>query len=153
MSTINWRRVVLGGLAAGLALLVIETVMEHLVFRIIPGVGSEFVRLDSLNLSRQSWTFGNHLFQLLLPFAAGMLLVFLYAAIRPRFGAGPKTAILAALIVVSYWLILLAYFVNVGLFPVQLGVASLVDNLIVLPVAALAGAAVYKERVDDPGSS
>jgi hypothetical protein len=79
-------------------------------------------------------------------FAAGIAIVWVYAAMRPRFGAGPKTAMLAG---VTVWA--LAYALGTAapvflhLFPVGLTATMLAVELVETLVAGLAGAAVYKE--------
>jgi hypothetical protein len=79
-------------------------------------------------------------------FVIGVLLVWLYAAIRPRFGAGPKTAITAGVVL---WL--LAYVWPslgtglMGFIPMKLLLVSTLWGLGEVILAALAGAAVYTE--------
>jgi hypothetical protein len=73
--------------------------------------------------------------------------VWLYAAIRPRYDAGPKTAIRAG---VFTWAVgvFLANLSNypLGLFPTRLLVVSSIVALIEIVVATLVGAWVYKEE-------
>ena len=70
----------------------------------------------------------------------------LYAAIRPRFGPGPKTAARAgiAIWVLGYVLPNLTYMV-VGLAPTNLTIASTAVELMETILAAIAGTALYKE--------
>lgn len=81
-----------------------------------------------------------------LGFVLGVLLVWLYAAIRPRFGPGPKTAAIAGVVV---WF--LAYFWStvgfgmMGVFPSRLLVIGLVWGLVELILAALVGGRLYSE--------
>ena len=80
-------------------------------------------------------------------FLAGIFLVWLYAAIRPRFGAGPKTAVYAGL---AFWVVAgLFHGVSeapMGLFPLSLYLATVACGVVLVPVAAVAGAWVYKEE-------
>jgi hypothetical protein len=76
----------------------------------------------------------------------GFIAIFLYVLMRPRFGPGVKTAILAGVVMwIAYSLTGLAQFIPLGFFSnvlwVKLGFAQLVTSII----AAIAGAAVYKE--------
>ena len=76
----------------------------------------------------------------------GIAMVWLYAAIRPRFGEGPKTAVLAG---AAMW------FMNYGLggsfpvvthlFPLGLAAVTTLIGLVEVVVAGLAGARVYRE--------
>src|SRR5688500_12444190 len=92
MSGINIRRVILGGLAAGLVANGFDFVITSYV------MGTEFaVMVARLNVSQEAarswiWVFA------VADFLWGLLLVFTYAAIRPRFGPGPRTAIIGAMI-------------------------------------------------------
>jgi hypothetical protein len=80
-------------------------------------------------------------------FISGILLVWLYAAIRSRYGAGPKTALLVA---VTVWVIGYALpavgQVGLGLLPTQIVATATGLGLIEVIVAALAGASVYQEE-------
>ena len=146
MTRINYSRVLLGGFVAGLALTVAEFVVELLVLGNIPGIGSEQERLSSLGISRQAWGPANHIIQLLIPFLGSFLMVWVYAAIRPRFGPGPRTALIVSAAFLFNWMILLISFTNIGVFTLKLSIASFVDNLIVIPIAVLVGARFYREN-------
>ena len=132
--------VVIGGLLAGLIINISETILN------IPVLGAQFeAAMKALNLSPP----GNGPIIVLFViggFVLGLLLVWLYAAIRPRFGAGPRTAIIAAIV---FWF--LAYFWPslgtglMGFIPMKLLSVAVVWGLAEVIIAALAGAAVYKE--------
>jgi hypothetical protein len=81
----------------------------------------------------------------------GLIGVFLYAAIRPRYGPGPRTALIAALVL---WL---AAFVPMLVHLAQGGILTGSRMLVVLPwsagevcLACLAGAWVYREQKGPP---
>ena len=146
MTKINYSRVLLGGFVAGLALIAAEFVVELLVLGNIPGIGSEQERLSSLGISRQAWGPANQIIQLLIPFLGSFLMVWVYAAIRPRFGPGPRTALIVSAAFLFNWMILLVYLTNIGVFDLKVSLASFVDNLIVIPIAVLVGARFYREN-------
>ena len=146
MTGINYRRVLMGGFAAGLILIVTEVVVELLILGNIPAFGSEKERLSSFGISEEGWGPANHIIQLLIPFLGAFLMIWVYAAIRPRFGSGPRTALIVGAIFLFNWLVLLVYFTNIGLFPLKVSVASFIDNLIVIPIAVLVGARMYREN-------
>jgi len=79
-------------------------------------------------------------------FLVGIAAVWLYAAIRPRYGAGPKTAIRAGL--VTWAVAVLANLSNypLGLFPTRLLVITSIVALVEIVVATLVGAWLYKEE-------
>ncbi|HET7607529.1 MAG TPA: hypothetical protein VFL84_02540, partial [Gammaproteobacteria bacterium] len=78
-------------------------------------------------------------------FVSGLIMIFLYAAMRPRFGAGAKTAVIAGLVV--WFLGMMAAFGDVvlGITPANLLVIAGAWSLVETIVAAIAGAWVYKE--------
>jgi hypothetical protein len=76
----------------------------------------------------------------------GLLVVFTYAAIRPRFGAGAKTALIAGM---CYWVAFTAMaagFTAMGIFTHPAFVRSAAFSLASTLVPALIGAAIYKEE-------
>jgi hypothetical protein len=78
-------------------------------------------------------------------FMQGIATVCLYAAIRPRFGAGPRTAVIAASSVwfLTGWMHLVwALFSGV---PVNVALVPIAVNLPLVVLAGLAGARFYKE--------
>ena len=93
MGRINIGRLVIGGLVAGVLANALDFVInKYLLANEMTGhdpaaepVGSTWSRARCRDLDR-SWTS-----------SAGMLLVFTYAAMRPRFGPGPTTAVIAGL--------------------------------------------------------
>lgn len=90
----NVKRIVLGGLLAGLVLNLLEAI-GGAVF------GLEQAWIDAqkaLGKIIPDTTAADTLF-LLMGFGAGIMAVWIYAAIRPRYGAGPRTAIIAAVMV------------------------------------------------------
>jgi len=81
-----------------------------------------------------------------LDFVSGIALVWVYAAIRPRFGAGAKTGVIAGLAVWFFISFLHALGeAPMQLFPQRLYAIGVVVALFQLPIAAAIGAYVYKE--------
>ena len=81
----------------------------------------------------------------MLSFVIGILLVWLYAAMRPRFGPGPKTAIIAGLTIYAAITVILAGFLSVGMFMQDVFIKQAAIALVVNIVASLVGGAIYKE--------
>ncbi len=139
MGRINIGRLLLGGLVAGLVIFLIEGAMG-------PTYMAEWVRaMQAHNLpmpSGASSAVGGALLSLLM----GVGLVFFYAAARPRFGAGVKTAVIVAVayFVFAYLVGLIGYGL-IGLYPTDLLVRWGVQGLVQLTLAAIAGAWLYRE--------
>lgn len=76
----------------------------------------------------------------------GLTLMFFYAAARPRFGPGPKTAVIVAVVLWagSYLVSLLGYGL-LGLFPAGMLVMWAIIGLVEMVLAALAGGWIYRE--------
>ena len=140
MIKMNMGRVVLGGLVAGLVINIGEFILN------MPILGSQWA--DALKaLNRPPLDAAPPTFFIILAFVLGILTVWLYAAIRPRFGKGPKTAITAGLMM---WLLAILYpmagMLPMNLFPKSLIVTAVLWDLLELPIAALAGACFYREE-------
>jgi len=79
-------------------------------------------------------------------FVLGIVIVLGYAAIRPRFGAGPKTAVFAALFAwCGVYLYQNTIAFGLGLVPMRLVAIALAWGLVEYILATVAGAALYKE--------
>jgi hypothetical protein len=139
MQKINMARVVAGGLLAGVIISIGEYVLNMVLLR------ASWEK--ELNALRRAPT-GNDslLFLALLCFGLGVLMIWLYAAIRPRFGPGPTTAVGAAFVTWALaYLFPSAFALPMDLFPRNLFLYAVLWGLLELPIAALAGAWLYKE--------
>jgi hypothetical protein len=74
----------------------------------------------------------------------GFVLVFVYAAVRPRFGPGPGTAGIASLFVFAPAALLFATFAD-WFIPWNLYVRQTAVLLVSMMAAGLAGASIYRE--------
>jgi hypothetical protein len=141
MGKVSWGRVFLGGLLAG----VVANVLGYASWALYLGKGWR-PALEALGHPFQE-SAGNLVFMIVFYFVVGILAVWLYAAIRPRYGAGPKTALLAGF---AFWLLsgLLPTVAwgSMRLFAVSLLTTDCVTSLVILLVATLLGAWVYKEE-------
>lgn len=141
MGHINFGRVITGGLAAGVVMNVLDYVINNILLK---SVFDEV--MVARNISIETMQQGSVIGQMVaLNFAMAMLLVFTYAAIRPRFGAGVKTAVIASLIMAAATSILAGYFVAMGFFPWEVWQQASLASTGNFIVAGLVGAALYKE--------
>ncbi len=85
----NKHRIILGGLLAGLVWNSFEFVV-HIAFSLAKGTTKPYLSLASPGQIALVWLQG---------FALGLAIAWLYAAIRPRLGTGPKTAAIASLFI------------------------------------------------------
>lgn len=141
MAGIRMGKVVLGGLAAGLIINIGETILNVLL------LGAEMEQaLQARNLPAVGG--GAIAYFVGVCFLLGILIVWTYAAVRPRLGPGPKTALTVAVLV---WLLSFAWAggaqTAMGIMPLKLTVVGLVWGLGELVIATLVGAKLYTEAV------
>ena len=80
-------------------------------------------------------------------FLVGIFALWLYAAIRPRYGAGPKTAICAGAAVWGLGYLLASVTpIALNLFPARIMAIGLAVGLVEVLVGTLAGASLYREQ-------
>jgi hypothetical protein len=137
MGRMNWGRVLRCGLVAGLVWTVLGSLLTafvgHDFAAAVPGG-----RLSAPGIGLVAFLFTVNL-------AMGIWAMWLYAAIRPRYGAGPMTAAVAG---VSWWVISSladATWGSFGFVPVKALLPLSAGSLPALIVSAVAGAWLYKE--------
>lgn len=139
MASMNMGRVVAGGLLAGLIITISEYVLNE------PILGEKWrAAMEAMNYQEP----GNAViaFFVMCGFVLGLVTVWLYAAMRPRLGAGLKSAVIAGLIT---WLLYYG-FVNLsfgitGMFGWDIEGVVLGWTFVEMIIASVAGCAIYKE--------
>jgi hypothetical protein len=74
------------------------------------------------------------------------MLIWLYAALRPMFGVGTKTALITSAFALTFMTAFGINFTNLGLYPLRIALLELGYQLIELPLAVLIGAQVYERE-------
>ncbi len=137
MGKINWGRVFLCGLLVD----VVWTVPYAII---VPLVGRDFV--EAVPAIRRPFHGGGLLaFFGVLNFVMGTWTMWLYAAIRPRYGPGPKTAAIAGLAVWVIGGVADAAWAAMGVIPPKVLLAPATAGLPIIIAAAVVGAWAYKE--------
>jgi hypothetical protein len=138
MGRINWGRVFLGGLLAGVVINIFEYVTNGVV------LAAEWEAAMKA-LGRQMSNSAIAVF-VAWGFLVGIAAIWLYAAARPRFGPGPKTAAWTGF---GCWVLGYALpnfsMAPLGLFPSRLLVIGTIVGLVEITVASVIGAWIYKE--------
>ena len=140
MGKINMQKVLVGGLIAGVVLNVIDYLAYGVIFAaqfpMQPGMKG------LLGIPILPW-------YIILNFVYGNVLVYLYAAIRPRFGAGSRTAVTAGLLM---WVMIgLLHALSEAPMATTMGAPHAIYTLgtlialVELPLAAVVGAKFYIE--------
>jgi hypothetical protein len=139
MSKISIGRLILGGIIAGLIINLFEDILNGVV------LAKQWTAVMASLGHAPMATSGIIAFNVL-GFILGFAAIWVYAAIRPRFGAGMRTAFYAALCV---WVI--GYVVAdsgpaiLGLFSPSLMITLIAIGFFEIVAATLAGAYFYKE--------
>lgn len=142
MAHTNRSRVILGGILAGAVISVIEYIANGVLMKEAWGKAMQALGKPT------GITSGAIVAFIIWGFLLGIAAIWLYAAIRPRYGAGPNTAIRAGL---AAWAIgaflpnLASY--PMGFFPTGLLAISTVVALVEIVLGTLAGARLYKEEL------
>jgi hypothetical protein len=139
---INSAKVLTGGLAAG----IVENIIGFAGFGMLLGsrMEAEAVAVAPA-LQGRGMSPAAIATNVIVSFVIGLLLVWLYAAMRPRFGPGPMTAVWAALVVWTCGLVFHLDWLLVGMItPATFVMASAVAAVQVF-AAAWIGAMIYSE--------
>ena len=140
---INTSRVVAGGLVAGLVMNVIGFIVNGMLL----GKRMEAEMLAvAPTLQGRGMSGGVIASRVITQFVVGILLVWIYAAIRPRFGPGPKTAAIAGFIVWCFGFIFYLDWLYVDLMSPGMYATISVIQLISLMIAAWIGGMIYREE-------
>jgi hypothetical protein len=140
MGKINCGKLALGGIVAGIIMNVIDFVVNGVFLgnqwmEATKALGKDPAAAEPMGMI--GW--------IAVDMFMGFFLVWLYAAIRPRYGAGPKTALRASL---ALWTVALFHFSSywfMGLYPVGLVLSSCAGGLLAVLAGGMAGCWLYKE--------
>ena len=138
---INTGKVITAGLLAGLVYNLFDMTFN---FTLLASDMTEMV--NRLHLDPAVATdFSKAIPFILVDFVLGLVVVWTYAAMRPRFGPGPRTAILAGAVP---WIAITAVmysFTAIGIFATGIFVKSTGLSIITIGVGSVVGGWAYKE--------
>ena len=139
MIRINLGRVAIGGLLAGLIINIGEFILNGLLI-------AEEMNAAMVALNKPPIAPSMIVWFVVFGFGLGFMLVWTYAAIRPRFGAGVRTAACAAMLVWGLaYLYPNLFMLILNIFPRDITTIAMVWGLGELIVAGIAGAWAYTE--------
>ncbi len=144
MSKINWGRLFIGGILASIILFLTDGLLHEMVLK------SDWQAVyAALGVTHMPEEHGSHMIYFaLFELGRGFVSIFLYVMMRAHFGAGPKTAVLAGLVAwFAFSLTGPAQFIPLGFLSTTVWGKMVAAQLATSVVAALAGAALYKDRV------
>jgi NhaP-type Na+/H+ or K+/H+ antiporter len=141
LAKINVGRVIVGGIVAGIVINIFEFVLNGVV------LAKQWTDL-MVSLNRPALGMHEIVAFNIVGFVLGLAAVWTYAAIRPRFGAGPKTAVYAALLTwVTGYVLADGMPTIMGVYPHSMMPMLIGVGLVEIVVATWAGAYFYKEAV------
>jgi hypothetical protein len=140
MGKMNVRRLILGGIVAGMVFNLIDYLVDVVI------LGTQWSEGFSA-LGHNGFSTNQLIGSAVTGFVGGTVAVWIYVGILPRFGAGPKTAAYAGLAVWIVGILLpnLIFMRIFGLFPTRLTLMTTFGALLETIPGAIAGAAIYKE--------
>ncbi|MSR06134.1 MAG: hypothetical protein EXR93_03550 [Gemmatimonadetes bacterium] len=139
MGKINIGKVIVGGIVAGIVMNVFDFVLQGVILKPDWDAAMAAMNKPPMASDQIMWYVG-------FDFIVGIILVWLYGAIRPRFGAGVKTAVIAGLTAWSMgYLIPSLFAIPADMLPMKLITWPLFGSLVYVPISTVAGAAIYKE--------
>jgi len=139
----NIKKVLLGGLVAGVVL----NILDYIVNAFILGARMQ-AETDAFKpgLSAQMMNGSTMISYIIMDLVLGVALVWTYAAVRPRLGAGPRTALYVALLFWLLALIFLSGYRHMGIMSSGLWWSFAFTGLIEFVMASLVGAGIYSEE-------
>lgn len=145
MSQLNWSRIIIGGLVAAIILFLTDGFLHERLIgadwkAVYAGLGANEPQHSSSGMAYFA------IFEL----GRGIISILIYALMRPFFKPGPKTAVLAGIVT---WLAFSvtgpAQFIPLKFYSNALWGKVAVFQLITSIVAAIAGAAIYKDSAQN----
>ena len=142
MSKFNWNRIIIGGLVAAIIVFLADGFFHESVVR------ADWDAVYSAIGARQpAENAGSMVYFAIFELGRGLISIFLYALMRQPFKPGPKTAVLAGIVT---WLAFSvtgpAQFIPLGFYSHALWGKVGAFQLVTSVVAAIAGAALYKDK-------
>jgi hypothetical protein len=141
VSTKNWVRLIIGGVIAALIVFITDGVFHENV------VSADWKAVyTNLGISESKHSGLGVLYFAVFELGRGLVGMFLYVIMRPHFKPGPKTAALAGVVAwIAFSVTGPAQFIPLGFFSNALWIKVAAFQLVTSILAAIAGAAVYKE--------
>jgi len=141
MNKINWPRLIVGGLVATVILFVTDGFLHERL------VSADWKAVyDALGSAGPQHKPAHMLYFVVFELGRGFISIYLYALMRSCCGPGPKTAALAGIVAwIAFSVTGPAQFIPLGFYSNALWLKVGAFQLITSVVAAIAGAALYKD--------
>ena len=138
---INTSKVVVGGLVTGVVYNVLDMLWNFTVLQ-----ADGLAMAARLNLNPAVVTdISYQIPWIVVDFVFGLLTIFIYAGFRPRFGPGPKTAVIAGFVLWVALTSLYCGFASMGLFTESMAMKGSLLGMVNVVIGSIAGAWAYTE--------
>lgn len=148
MGKINYGRVIVGGIVGG----IVAASLDWFFNGVLLGQRwTDTVKAlnhpDAFTAAPVTFLVGVYLIFIV----GNILMIWMYAAVRPRLGAGVRTAVYVALVTWALGFVLPnSFWLLMGIFGRRLLFYSTLAGIVEVVVGAIIGAALYKEAVSAP---
>ncbi|MCL4301225.1 MAG: hypothetical protein KJ077_36170 [Anaerolineae bacterium] len=141
-TSLNTQKIIIGGLVAGIVIILLNILAQFVLGDSVQQEMSAGLpgSADTMTMSVAATAAG-----IVMKFIIGVILVWLYAAVRPRFGAGPRTAFYVAVCVWILGAIFFSDFLLLGMMSAFSYVILEVMQFLSFLAATLVGAWIYTE--------
>lgn len=142
MNRIKVNRVVLAGIVTVLVFIIVEIIVESVIGVALFGNVIEEWYQKTYFIS--TWSVANHVLNIFIALVICTTLAWLYAALRPMFGVGTKTALITSAFSLFFFATFYFNLVNLGIIPLRIALIDLGCNLVETPIAIIVGARIYE---------
>ena len=141
MPRLNWLRFLIAALVASIILFMTDGFLHEQVF-----MSDWRAVYAGLGIAEPHHEAGGIIYFVIFELGRGFISIFFYVLMRSFFGAGPKTAVLAAVVGwIAFSLTGPAQFIPLGFYSNALWIKVAAAQFVTSIVATIAGAALYKE--------
>lgn len=141
MNRIKVGRLIVSGLITFFVFITVEYLVERVIGGYLFGGGIE---RWMYSIAVPNWGVTNNIINISIALVNVTVVMWLYAALRPMFGVGVRTALITS----GFMLVFVSSFtfnqVNLGIYPLHVAIVELAYQYIELPIALIAGAQYYE---------
>jgi len=141
MNEIKMRRLLISGVITLLAFIAIEFIVESVIGKLLFS-GAYDAWYGKLVIPY--WTTANYALNIFIALVNSTMMMWLYAALRPMFGVGIRTALITSAFGFTFIAFYIVNQANLGIFPIWIASIELLYLVIEIPLALMAGAQFYE---------
>lgn len=142
MNQINVKRMLLAGLVMFGAWIAIEFLLEGVISQVLFGQASGEIRMQAIDV--RDWSVLNGAVNLFIGLLNCVILIWLYASLRPMYGVGTRAALITSAFFITWLFSMFVNLTNLGVFPPQFALMEAIFEAIEFPIAMIVGAGVYE---------